>query len=49
MTFKIVLLTKNGICFYSKNEEKGKNIVPGQRLAIERYVCLTDPKVYFLL
>ena len=42
-------LAMNGIHFYSKNGEKGKNTVPAQRLAIERYVCLTERRVYLLL
>lgn len=41
-TFEFVW-AKNDIQFFSKNEEKGKNIVPARRLVIERYVWLTEP------
>lgn len=44
MTFEFVW-AKNGIRFFSKNEEKGKNIVPARRLVVERYVMLLNKQM----
>ena len=44
MTFEFVW-AKIEILFFSKSEEKGKNIVLARRLVIERYVMLVNNQI----